>query len=93
MQLLLNILPATIAERLKTDTSAIAEQFDEVTILFADIVGFTPLSTRVKPKERSLIFKLNIRNLYKCELASIQGHWLLELLALKSLFMICGEML
>ncbi|MBE9142716.1 adenylate/guanylate cyclase domain-containing protein [Planktothrix mougeotii] len=50
-RLLLNILPATIAERLKTDTSAIAEQFDEVTILFADIVGFTPLSMRVKPDE------------------------------------------
>lgn len=50
-RLLLNILPSTIAERLKTDTSAIAEQFDEVTILFADIVGFTPLSIRVKPDE------------------------------------------
>ncbi|MBD2482317.1 adenylate/guanylate cyclase domain-containing protein [Planktothrix sp. FACHB-1365] len=50
-RLLLNILPSTIAERLKTDTSAIAEHFDEVTILFADIVGFTPLSIRVKPDE------------------------------------------
>lgn len=50
-RLLLNILPAPIAERLKQDTSAIAEQFDEVTILFGDIVGFTPLSTRIKPAE------------------------------------------
>jgi class 3 adenylate cyclase len=50
-RLLLNILPLSIAERLKQDTSAIAEQFDEVTILFADIVGFTPLSTRIKPAE------------------------------------------
>lgn len=48
-RLLLNILPSPIAERLKQDTSAIAEQFDEVTILFGDIVGFTPLSTRIKP--------------------------------------------
>jgi class 3 adenylate cyclase len=50
-RLLLNILPLSIAERLKQDTSAIAEHFDEVTILFADIVGFTPLSTRIKPAE------------------------------------------
>ncbi len=50
-RLLLNILPLSIAERLKQDTSAIAEHFDDVTILFADLVGFTPLSTRIKPAE------------------------------------------
>lgn len=50
-RLLLNILPIAIAERLKSDTSPIAEYFEEVTILFADIVGFTPLSTRLKPVE------------------------------------------
>lgn len=50
-QLLLNILPELIAKRLKQDQSAIAEHFDDVTILFADIVGFTPLSARLKPIE------------------------------------------
>jgi len=49
--LLRNILPAAIANRLKQDTSSIAEQFDEVTILFADIVGFTPLSARMPATE------------------------------------------
>ncbi|MCT7974811.1 adenylate/guanylate cyclase domain-containing protein [Laspinema olomoucense] len=49
--LLLNILPKAIADRLKTDTSAIAEQFDDVTILFSDIVGFTPLSAQLQPTE------------------------------------------
>ena len=48
-RLLLNILPKAIAERLKQDTSIIAENFDEATILFADIVGFTPLSARMHP--------------------------------------------
>jgi class 3 adenylate cyclase len=48
---LLNSLPLSIAERLKQDTSAIAEHFDDVTILFANIVGFTSLSTRIKPAE------------------------------------------
>ncbi|MBP0000727.1 MAG: HAMP domain-containing protein [Cyanobacteria bacterium SID2] len=47
--LLLNILPETIADRLKHDRSAIAENFDEVTILFADIVGFTQLSAQLTP--------------------------------------------
>ena len=47
--LLLNILPAPIAHQLKQSHSAIAENFDEVTILFADIVGFTPLSARLQP--------------------------------------------
>ncbi|MEC4803492.1 MAG: adenylate/guanylate cyclase domain-containing protein [Jaaginema sp. PMC 1079.18] len=48
-QLLLNILPEAITARLKEDSNAIAENFDEVTILFADIVGFTPLSARLQP--------------------------------------------
>lgn len=46
-RLLLNILPEAIAERLKTDPGVIADQFDSVTILFADIVAFTPLSERM----------------------------------------------
>jgi len=49
--LLLNILPEPIAHRLKQDPSAIAEHFEEATILFADIVGFTPLSSRLNPVE------------------------------------------
>jgi adenylate cyclase len=56
-RLLLNILPKVIAERLKHHEGAIAEQFDEVTILFADIVGFTPLSSRLPPIE--LVIFLN----------------------------------
>ncbi len=47
--LLLNILPKTIAEKLKQSTDAIAEHFDEVSILFSDIVGFTPLAARLSP--------------------------------------------
>ncbi len=48
-RLLLNILPASIAARLKTSDGAIADHSDDVTVLFADIVGFTPLSTRMTP--------------------------------------------
>ncbi len=50
-RLLLNILPETIADRLKQGESNIADGFAEVTILFADIVGFTEISSRTSPQE------------------------------------------
>jgi len=49
-RLLLNILPAPIAERLKASEESIAEHSDGVTVLFADIVGFTPLSASKTPQ-------------------------------------------
>ncbi len=47
--LLLNILPEAIAERLKLHEAIIADSFPEVTVLFADIVGFTALSANISP--------------------------------------------
>ncbi|MDF5736955.1 MULTISPECIES: adenylate/guanylate cyclase domain-containing protein [unclassified Nostoc] len=47
--LLLNILPEMIVEQLKQQYTTIANSFLEVTVLFADIVGFTELSTRTSP--------------------------------------------
>jgi adenylate cyclase len=49
--LLLNILPSSIAERLKATSRAIADHFDSASILFADVVDFTPLSQRLSPAE------------------------------------------
>ncbi|MDV3348466.1 adenylate/guanylate cyclase domain-containing protein [Leptolyngbyaceae cyanobacterium CCMR0082] len=43
-RLLLNILPRTVAEKLKQGPDIIAESFSEVTVLFADIVNFTQLT-------------------------------------------------
>ncbi|WP_156826445.1 adenylate/guanylate cyclase domain-containing protein [Marinobacterium rhizophilum] len=50
-QLLLNILPGPIAERLKEGEDTIADSFAEVTILFADIVNFTPMSSNLPAVE------------------------------------------
>jgi class 3 adenylate cyclase len=49
-ELLLNILPGAIAHRLKQQSGTIADGYGEVTILFADIVGFTNLSARLPPE-------------------------------------------
>jgi len=49
--LLLNILPVSIAERLKEDSSIIADHFESATVMFADIVGFTAMSEKITPKE------------------------------------------
>ncbi len=50
-RLLLNILPEAIALRLKQGENPIADSFSDVTILFADLVGFTELSSRTTPQE------------------------------------------
>lgn len=49
--LLVRILPATIAERMRTGEQHIADHFDEVSVLFTDIVGFTRISVALKPDE------------------------------------------
>ena len=54
-KLLLNVLPKEIAPILKDEYRpnghTIAEQFDAVSVLFADVVGFTPLSAELAPAE------------------------------------------
>lgn len=50
-RLLLNILPSSVAQQLKQSPGVIAERFEEVTVLFADIVDFTPLSASIPPEE------------------------------------------
>jgi adenylate cyclase len=56
-RLLLNILPASIAERLKEGAAVIADHFESTTVLFADIVGFTAMAEKISPTE--MVGRLN----------------------------------
>lgn len=49
--LLHNILPDDIARRLKSDKKMIADDYESVSVLFADVVNFTPMSARLSPPE------------------------------------------
>ncbi len=49
--LLLNILPKDIADFLKNEPKVFADQYEETSILFADVVDFTTLSSEMKPIE------------------------------------------
>lgn len=55
--LLLNILPAEVAEELKEKGSADAQLIDQVTVLFTDFKGFTTLSEKLSPK--ALVAEIN----------------------------------
>ena len=48
--LLLNVLPKAIADRLKRDRGVIAQSHADVTVLFADLVDFTPFTQRTAPE-------------------------------------------
>lgn len=50
-RLLLNVLPEAISMRLRQGESPIADDFSDVTVLFADIVGFTPMASKLTANE------------------------------------------
>jgi adenylate cyclase len=56
-RLLLNILPEKTARTLKSREGIIADEFESVSVLFADIVGYTAYSSEIRPAD--LVAKLN----------------------------------
>ena len=69
--LLLNILPESIANQLKSDRKTIADGFAEVTIIFADIVDFTKIASKKSPED--LVHILNICFSKFDELSELHG--------------------
>lgn len=49
--LLRNILPDSVADRLKDGHQIVADRYEAVTVVFADIVGFAPMAARLPPDD------------------------------------------
>ncbi|CAK8721251.1 Adenylate cyclase, class 3 [Candidatus Electrothrix gigas] len=84
--LLHNILPCSIAERLKGGQIVIADHFDDITVLFADIVDFTVLSERLPPKK--LVDLLN--SIFSIFDESAHRHQLEKIKTIGDAYMVAG---
>ncbi len=87
--LLRNVLPVAIANQLKNDLSnrtAIASRFENVTILFADIVGFTQLAAKTAPTK--LVCQLN--DIFSVFDALAERHGLEKIKTIGDAYMVVG---
>ncbi|HRV95787.1 MAG TPA: adenylate/guanylate cyclase domain-containing protein [Anaerolineae bacterium] len=85
-RLLLNILPKPIAERLKQEQGIIADSFNEVTVLFADIVGFTNLSSYTPPTELVII----LNEIFSTLDELVEKHGLEKIKTIGDAYMVVG---
>ena len=84
--LLLNVLPAPVAERLKRLESPIADRFTEVTVMFADIVNFTRMAGMLEPAQ---IFSL-LNRLFSDFDALAEKHGLEKIKTIGDAYMVAG---
>ena len=85
-RLLLNVLPESVADKLKNDPGIIAESFSNVSVLFADIVGFTEFSSQRTPEE--LVRILN--DLFSAFDALVEKEALEKIKTLGDAYMVVG---
>ncbi len=85
-RLLLNVLPAPIAERLKHSDATIADRFAEATVMFADIVSFTRLAAALPPVE---IFDL-LNRLFSAFDALAERHGVERIKTIGDAYMVAG---
>jgi adenylate cyclase len=84
--LLLNILPREISEALKTDRSAIAAHYESASVLFADVVGFTPMAATMTPL--GLVNLLN--DVFHCFDDLVEKHDLEKIKTIGDCYMVAG---
>ncbi len=87
-RLLLNILPEPIASRLREGEPLIADRFDDVTLMFADIVEFTRLSASLSPQE--LVGVLN--EVFTVFDGLVDGYGLEKVKTIGDAYMVVGGM-
>jgi class 3 adenylate cyclase len=87
-RLLLNILPEPIANRLRRGERLIADRFDDVTLMFADIVEFTRLSSSMAPDE--LVTVLN--EVFMAFDDLVDAHGLEKVKTIGDAYMVVGGM-
>lgn len=85
-RLLLNILPAPVAERLKEGPATVAKSFAEVSVLFADIVDFTPLAARFSADQ--VVELLN--EVFSCFDRLAEKHGLEKIKTIGDAYMVVG---
>jgi class 3 adenylate cyclase len=85
-RLLLNVLPEPIAHRLRDGEQVIADRFDDVTLMFADIVEFTQLSATMSPSE--LVVVLN--DVFTVVDGLVERHGLEKVKTIGDAYMIVG---
>ena len=84
--LLLNILPRPIAERMKQGEVNIADHYSEVTVLVADLVGFTALSAHIAPEQ--VVCMLN--EIFSAFDLLAEGHCLEKIKTIGDAYMVAG---
>lgn len=88
-RLLLNVLPQPIAQRLKQGQKNIADHYDDVTVLFADIVNFTQLAAAIEPE--ALVALLN--QIFSAFDSLTQRYQLEKIKTIGDAYMVAGGLL
>ena len=88
-KLLLNILPQPIAQRLQKGEKVIADSFNDVSVLFADLVGFTDFSSQKTPIKLVELLNLIFSNFDQLS----QQHGLEKIKTIGDAYMVVGGLL
>jgi class 3 adenylate cyclase len=85
-RLLRNVLPEAIADRLKERPETVADNFDDVTVLFADLVDFTPLTARLSAADTVRL----LNEVFSCFDALAEKHRLEKIKTIGDAYMVVG---